>query len=74
MFRIVGVDGDNFDLFAKFHDELSTGSARSGKRICSNSNGLKFLVPLRDRFTDGGSLGADAKSIGSVLDIAAGVN
>ena len=31
-------------------------------------------MPLRDRFTDGGSLGADTKSIGSVLDIAAGEN
>jgi len=74
VFRIVGVDGDDFDLFPKFDDELATCSARSGERICGDGNGLKVLMTLRDRFADCGSLGANAKSIRGVLNIAAGVD
>ena len=74
MLRIVRVDGDDFDLFPEFHDELAAGSARRGERVCGHRNGLEVLVPLRDRFADGGSLGANAKSIRGVLYIAAGVD
>ena len=74
MVWIVGVDGDHLDLFAKFHDKLAAGSAWGGERVGCDSYCLKFLVTFRDRFADGGSFGADAKTIGSIFYIAAGVN
>ena len=74
MLGIVGVDGDYLDLFTEFHNELAAGSTRSGERVGCNGYCLKFLVAFRDRFANGGSFGADAKTIGSILYIAAGVN